>query len=237
MQQDEIQNNKLLILGKLAAGLVHEIRNPLSAIKLNLEYVRMSEVSEDVKTCIEAGIEASERIQTLIETTLDFSRASAAENYPESLNTVAENAASIMLAKANVLNIKIEKYLDPALPFINFNKNKILQVLINLVTNAIEAIGKGGTVKIKTYIEELKGENFVTIEVEDNGSGINEESKEKIFKDFYTEKINGTGLGLGVCRMILEQYNASMSFDTEPGKGTRFYVRFIKPFEGKKNAV
>jgi signal transduction histidine kinase len=226
MTQDDIQNNKLQILGKLAASLAHEIRNPLSAIKLNLEFVKMSDVNDDVKDSVNSCIDAAERIQELIETTLDFSRASLNDSSYQSLNDVVNLAVEIMNTKAKILNIAIEKHLTKELLQIHFNKNKILQVILNLLTNAFEAIERDGIVRIKTYNERSGDENIIVLEVEDTGSGINEENKEKIFKDFYTNKAQGTGLGLSVCKMILDEYNAAISFNSELGKGTRFYVRF-----------
>lgn len=226
MIQNDIQNNKLQILGKLAASLAHEIRNPLSAIKLNLEFVKMSDVNDEVKDSVNSCIDAADRIQELIETTLDFSRSSLNDSSFQSLNDVVNLAAEIMNTKARILNIVVEKNLSIELLHIHFNKNKILQVILNLLTNAFEAIERDGTVIIKTYTEYRDGSNYIVLEVEDTGSGITEENKEKIFNDFYTNKAHGTGLGLSVCKMILDEYKASISFDSEKGKGTRFFVRF-----------
>lgn len=226
MIQDEIQNNKLQILGKLAASLAHEIRNPLSAIKLNLEFVKMSDVNDDVKDSVNSCIDAAERIQELIETTLDFSRSSLNDSSFQSLNDVVNLAVEIMSTKARILNISVEKHLSEKLLHVHFNKNKILQVILNLLTNAFEAIERNGIVRIKTYTERQDSKEIIVLEIEDTGSGITEENKEKIFNDFYTNKAQGTGLGLSVCKMILDEYKASISFDSEMGKGTRFFVRF-----------
>lgn len=226
MIQDEIQNNKLQILGKLAASLAHEIRNPLSAIKLSLEYMKMSEVNPDLVDSIDSCLNATNRIQNLIETTLDFSRATLNDCSRISINEVVDLATEIMLPRANVLNIKIEKILSDNLNTIHFNKNKMLQVILNLITNAIEACSSLGVVKIKTYSESFDKNSYNTLEVEDNGVGISEEDKEKIFSDFYTKKPTGTGLGLSVCKMILDDFDAMIDFRSQLGKGTHFFVRF-----------
>jgi len=226
MIHDDIQNNKLQILGKLAASLAHEIRNPLSAIKLHLEFIKMSDTSDEVKDSINSCIQAAERIQDLVESTLDFSRASLNDSSSQSVNEVVMLAVEVMQAKAKILNINLETNLQKDIPLIYFNKNKILQVLLNLITNAFEAIEKNGIVKIKTYLQNLSGKDFITVEIEDNGSGISDEDKEKIFHDFYTKKSFGTGLGLSVCKMILNEYNAEIDFESKVGKGTKFFVRF-----------
>ncbi len=226
MIHDDIQNNKLQILGKLAASLAHEIRNPLSAIKLHLEFIKMSDMQDEVQESVEACLQATDRIQDLIESTLDFSRSSLNDSSFQSLNDVALLAYDIMNPKAKVLNVRLEKELQENIPNIQFNKNKILQVILNLVTNAFDAVSKHGTVKIKTYDEKIDDKEYLTLEIEDNGHGISEDDKHKIFNDFYTNKSHGTGLGLSVCKMILNDYNADMNFETEPGKGTKFFVRF-----------
>lgn len=223
---NQVQDNKLQILGKLAASLAHEIRNPLSAIKLNLEFVRMSDINDEVRESIISSIEAATRIQTLIETTLDFSRSSMNDCVAQSLNDVVSQALDIMITRAKVLNINIIEQLDPNLPSVYFNKNKILQVVLNLLTNAFEAVEKNGNVFVKTYRSKTNQGAFTVLEIEDTGKGISDENKEKIFNDFYTNKKHGTGLGLSVCKMILEEFNASISFESDTNKGTRFFVRF-----------
>lgn len=232
MMHNEIQDNKLQILGKLAASLAHEIRNPLSAIKLNLDFVSMSDISPELRESITACMEAAQRIQAIVETTLDFSRSTLSDCYMQSLNEVVSLAVEIMNARAKILNIEVITELDQEMPAVYFNKNKILQVVLNLMTNAFEAIGKNGTVNIRTYRETLDGNNFVTLEVRDTGQGISEENKGKIFNDFYTNKKEGTGLGLSVCRSILDEFGAVISFDSRLGEGSRFYVRFNPNING-----
>ncbi|HEX2960348.1 MAG: HAMP domain-containing histidine kinase [Ignavibacteria bacterium] len=232
MMHNEIQDNKLQILGKLAASLAHEIRNPLSAIKLNLDFVSMSDISPEVKESITACMEAAKRIQAIVETTLDFSRSTLSDCFPQSLNEVVTLAVEIMSARAKILNIEVAAELETDLPKIYFNKNKILQVVLNLMTNAFEAIEKNGKVSLKTYRETMDGNNFVTLEVQDTGKGISEENKEMIFNDFYTNKKEGTGLGLSVCRSILDEFGATISFTSSLGEGSRFYVRFNPNING-----
>lgn len=229
---NDIQENKLQILGKLAASLAHEIRNPLSAIKLNLDFVNMSDISDEIKESIGSCIEATRRIQALIETTLDFSRSTHNDCFPQALNDVVNLAIEIMSAKAKILNITVINKPDSNLPLLYFNKNKVLQVILNLMTNSFEAIEKKGTVRIKTYQEFIEGNKWVTLEIQDTGSGISEESKEKIFNDFYTNKENGTGLGLSVCKMILDEFDATINFESQLGEGTRFFVRFNPNING-----
>lgn len=231
MFEDELQNNKLQILGKLAATLVHEIRNPLSAVKLNLDFIKLSsgELPSEINQSVNSCLEAAYRMQSLVENLLGFSRKATNCDERNSLNSVADIAVSIMQNNAKIYNIRIEKKFDYELEDLVFDKNKILQVILNLITNALEASSPGCIIKVKTYSEKTGADSRYVLEVEDNGAGIKEEDKHKIFGDFYTGKQNGTGLGLSVCKMILEEYRALLSFESSFGVGTRFFVKFNIP--------
>lgn len=228
MFDDQIQNNKLQILGKLTASLVHEIRNPLSAIQLNLDYLKMlnSELPEDARNSVSDCHEALQRIQSLIEMLLEFSRKPASEINRNSLNDVTNEAIEIMKETARFKNVIIEKELSDKIEDFTVPKNKILQVMLNLITNGIDSCTKDGKLCIRTYHECINGNQIVYWEVRDNGVGISEENKKKIFTDFFTNKKNGTGLGLSVCRMLLEEYNAQLDFESELNKGSRFFIKF-----------
>ncbi len=224
---DDIHNNKLKLLGKLAAGLTHEIRNPLSALKLNLEYLNMSieNFSEEDAECIKASMDAVERIQTLVDNTLAFSRKPKDDYGIFTLNYIIKQAVQMVQSTANRKNIKIETSFNSKIPKLKFNKDKILQVVVNLLSNAIEASSKNSNVAISTYFSE---NNDPVIEVRDEGIGIKEIDKEKVFSDFYTNKENGTGLGLSVCKQLLAEHGASIAFESEHKKGTKFFVVFPK---------
>lgn len=221
----EIQNNKLIILGKLVAGITHEIRNPLSAIELELESINLSdkklepEIAESLKACKEA----TERIKNIIENTLDFSRRETRGAAAHSLNGIAEQTLALLSAAARKTNVTLITRFGKNIPNIIINKNKILQVTINLVNNGIEACSKGGTVKIHTSV---KKDGAVKLEVIDNGVGIRKENFDQIFSDFYTNKKGGTGLGLSVCKAIIEDQKASIKFTSKLGEGSRFTIEF-----------
>ena len=225
MADDNIQDNKLQILGKLTASLIHEIRNPLSAIKLNLDYLKMienelpAEAIESVDYCKDALL----RIQYLVDNVLSFSRKNLNGFKLCSVNEITESAVSIMKYDAERRNVQIKTELDESIPEANFDKGRLLQVFLNLITNSIESCLNGGNIIIKTYRDT--NEQFAW-EINDTGMGISDENKDKIFTDFYTNKEKGTGLGLSVCKMILKEYNADISFESTVGKGTKFFIKF-----------
>lgn len=231
--QNQIQNNKLQILGKLSAGLTHEIRNPLSALRLNLDYLSISseEYSEDAQEAIRASLEAVERISTMIESVLEFSRKATSERSMHNLNDVISTGVGIMSPAAAMKAVLITTDLNKKLPDSQFNRNKVLQVLINLLTNSIEACDKGGKVKVKSSIDE----GWLKIHVQDDGCGIEDCNKEKIFSDFYTNKRTGTGLGLSVSRSIIEEQGGTITYKSAPQKGTTFYVSLPIKINEEKN--
>jgi signal transduction histidine kinase len=224
-----IQNNKLQILGKLTASLFHEVRNPLSAVKLNLDYMKMfkEELPKEVNESLDDCYEALTRIQVMIDQMLGFTRKNQLENEKKiNVNKITEDAVALVSYRSKKHNVTIDKIFDENIPEIYFDDNKILQVFLNLITNAVDSVDEKGKIIVRSY--QKKSDNKVDVfwEVEDNGVGISEENKSKIFEDFYTNKKHGTGLGLSVCKMILDEYGAEISFESELGKGTKFIIHF-----------
>jgi two-component system, NtrC family, sensor kinase len=224
----DVLNNKLQILGKLSASLIHEIRNPLSVIKLNLDYLSMldEKMSDEVTESISACSEATERLLFLVENFSDFSKKHNLDTEICSINDVTKLAVNIMQVNATRINMYIDTELQDDLPSIYFQKDKLLQVFINLINNAIEAENKKETIFVRTYLDDTKNGSKIFWEVEDNGKGIKENQRDKIFQDFYTSKKKGTGLGLSVCKTLLKEYNAEIDFKSKPGLGTKFFIQF-----------
>ncbi len=225
---NEIQNNKLQLLGKLAASLVHEIRNPLSAIRLNVEYISIDKetLTTDQIECLDSSKEAIERIQNIIENVLELSRRGAADYETHSLNDVVLSGIKIMNPFAETKSIFLKLELAHDLPHFQFNRNRVLQIIVNLITNAIEASQKGDNIKIITHLEKNGAEHKAVLSVQDVGHGIDESHQHKIFSDFFTNKSSGTGIGLSVCKSIMEEHGGEISFTSEPGTGSVFFVKF-----------
>jgi signal transduction histidine kinase len=228
MSNTDILNNKLQLLGKLSASLIHEIRNPLFALKLNLDYLSTmrSQVSDDTAESIQSCSEATDRMMFLIQNFSDFSKKHNLETELCSINDVTQIAVNIMQSNACRINMYIETELQPNLPSIYFQKDKLLQVFLNLITNAVEAENSRNTIFVRSYLDEDNGAKVLYWEVEDNGIGITEDNKEKIFEDFYTSKKQGTGLGLSVCKKLLNEFNAEIDFKSTYGQGSKFFIKF-----------
>jgi len=162
----------------------------------------------------------------LIQNFSDFSKKHSLETELCSINDVTQIAVNIMQSNACRINMYIETELQPNLPSIYFPKDKLLQVFLNLITNAIEAENCKNTIFVRSYLDDRDDKRIIYWEVEDNGVGIKDEHKEKIFEDFYTSKKQGTGLGLSVCKKLLNEFNAEIEFKSTYGQGSKFFIKF-----------
>ena len=236
MVNENIQRNKLHVLGKLTASLIHDIRNPLSAIKLNLELLQMiqNELPDEANESVEASLDALKRIQSLVDDVLTFSRKNRSEQKLHSINAITQNALEILQGEERKFNVTVIKNLDENLPLGYFDKSKLLQVFLNLITNALEACKSGDRIVIRTYQDE---DFYLIWEIEDSGEGIGEENIEKIFSDFYTSKEKGTGLGLSVCKLLLKEYQADLLVKSKVGEGSVFTIRFNPNLMQVKDAI
>jgi len=228
MQGDQTHRNKLEIIGQLTASLVHEVRNSLSALKMNLDYLDMmsEELPSDANDSVKLSKEAAERINELVTNLLRFSKKG---DYVESisLNDLVFETIKMIKFKAKNKGIEIYSRIEADIPNINITKNKLLQVLVNLITNAIEACNRGQEIEVSTYNLNEK----VVCEISDNGIGIKEDNLVKIFDEFYTNKAEGTGLGLHVCKEIIEEFEAEIKCESTYGNGAIFFLIFPPAIE------
>lgn len=224
----EIDTNKLEIVGKLSASMFHEIRNHLSVFKLNLDYLNLSKDSlpEDITDSINMLSEISDKMNHLLNSVLYLSKKSNDDFEIGSLNEVIDFAINMISSRANQNNIHIIKELEVDEPYLNINRSKILQVILNLLSNAFDASHPNTNIYVRTKRIGTFEEPLYLFEVADIGIGIHEEDKEKIFDDFFTLKKSGTGLGLGICKKIIEEHDADISFESEISKGSIFRVIF-----------
>ena len=221
---DKVHNNKLQLLGKLAASLSHEIKNPLSVLKLNLDYLKLSKENFDEETneCIDASLEAADIINQLIYNTLEFSRKNKDPFEDCNINSIIDKSINITKGLANKKNVSFALNLDENLADIKGNETNILQVFINIISNGIEASNVNTVITINSYQNNGK----IYAEVVDEGIGIKEEHLDKIFDEFFTSKENGTGLGLSVCKTILDEHNAKYHLCNNNNCGTKFKIEF-----------
>ena len=224
-QQELIRNERLAATGKLTAQLAHEINNPIHNIQslLKTSLSRLPQEARGRELIIVAFDEVN-RMSRLTRQMLDIYRSSFVEVrlQPTSLNEVLQEVIAFTQEELVNSGIAVNSAIDPQLPLVQGSKDKLKQVLLNIVANARDAMPGGGTLSITAKPEC----GFVNIEIGDTGVGIPAENLGRIFDAFFTtkEKVSGVGLGLSVCHGIVSQHDGKISVRSKPGEGSTFIV-------------
>ena len=213
-----IQAERLATAGKMSASFAHEIRNPLSSMRMLTQMLMQKpEMSEERhQQSIRYILEEIERVDTIVKGLMDFARPSSLDLKQQPLAPILQ--AVLALMEANLAHHKIQLVLDvlPETPEIQFDSDKLKQAFMNVVLNAMEAMPQGGVLKVSTFTEN----DSVCIKVVDTGVGIPAEDLEHLFEPFFTKKTRGTGLGLANVKRILEEHGGTVEIDSTPGEGT-----------------
>ena len=215
----------LSVIGELAAGTVHEIKNPLTVIKGFIQLIQSNHDKSvgDYKTYFEMVIKETERIEKILSEYLMLARSQKTNFKKLDLNKVISDIWGLIESYAASNRINASMSLSPSLPEIFGDAEQIKQVIINIAKNACDAICDGGIVKIKTYINN---QGRVCVDIEDNGNGIPEAALTKIFNPFFTTKDHGTGLGLAISNRIMADHNGEILVKSQTSKGTVFTLTF-----------
>jgi two-component system NtrC family sensor kinase len=221
-QAQLIQSEKLSSLGKMAAGVAHEINNPLTSILIN-SHLLAEKLGKDDRYSenLELIIEQTTRCNTIVSDLLHFSRQTQAIKELVDVNHVIEKVLLLLKNQILLRNVKVKTYLDKNLAKIVIDKNKIEQVFTNVTLNALDAMpeNNGGGLSIESKIS--KDDRYVEIKFQDDGCGIPKECIGKVFDPFFTTKgTKGTGLGLSVTYGIVQQHGGKIDLQSEEGKGT-----------------
>lgn len=215
---------RLSSLGELTAGVAHELRNPLSGIKINTQILsRKKDLSAAERRILKSTQEGIEKIQKIVDDMLNFARPKAANFKAERINELIAHCLNIIQDKIRRTNISLIFEKEENLPSLFIDAHQIQQVLINLMLNALQAMEKGGTLTIRSARQDNDG---VKIEVRDTGVGIPKEHLKKIFDPFFTTKSEGTGLGLSISLKILQSHGATLEVQSVVGSGSVFTIHF-----------
>jgi two-component system NtrC family sensor kinase len=217
-------NEKMAELGRLAAGMVHELNTPLSVVISATQLIlREEELSEFVREMVERINLEAQRLSVYAKGVLSFARDD--EQLSETdVNAVLTDVVGFLRYEAQKRSIKIVEDLDFHLAPISVSGNRLKQILINIIMNALHAMRDGGTLTLRT----LAGEGVVEIQIGDTGSGIPDEIMTRIFEPFFTTKEvgEGTGLGLYVTRKLVEHFSGTIGVNSTVGEGTTFFLKF-----------
>jgi signal transduction histidine kinase len=218
--------DRLASLGTLTAGLAHEIRNPLVAIKTFLQLLPEKFDDEEFRNYfLTVASGEVERISSLITELLDFSRPSEPQLREENINEIIDKMITLITTETKKKNLRITKQFGENLPLIQVDKDQIKQVFLNILLNAVQATPENGEILIASRsFAKNPEETLLQIEIRDTGPGIPPQELEHIFTPFYTTKTQGSGLGLSISHQIVEEHHGYIEVQSQIGSGTAFTV-------------
>ncbi len=229
LQRAARQSEKLAALGTLAAGLAHELNNPIGIIASRIDLMLMEAEGRNLPTGVREDLQVlhrnARRVARIAQGLLSFARQSPGQRGPVDLNRVVEDMLLLAGKQMTKEGIRINTTLDRALPLVLGDANALEQVILNLMTNSREAMVDGGEIRIETGLSPERS-GWVRLVVADTGPGISPEELPKIFDPFYTTKPEGTGLGLSVSFGIIRDHQGTVDVQSGPGRGTTFILSF-----------
>lgn len=213
-------------LATLAGGLAHEIRNPLSTIRMNLELLAedLNELDNGNARRMLNRVEKVQReclnLEDVLNEFLQFAKAGQLQLTRSSLNDVVDDFMTFLAPQAEEQHVELRAHLDANLPPVRLDTALLKQALSNLARNALQAMPSGGTLEFLTMMRD----NEVALEVIDTGEGMTPRTVEQMFQAFFSTRSGGSGLGLPTVRRIIEAHGGTVACDSEPGRGTRFTI-------------
>jgi signal transduction histidine kinase len=217
-----VRSERLAAIGQLASGVGHELRNPLAAIKNAIFYVRRKLAKSELPATEPKVLEFLDIIDKEVDSAnkvisdlLGFSRIAKPAVSPVNIGGIIEDAIQHVPLPEN---IRLSRDIDPSLPLVMVDADQIRQVFVNIILNAVEAMPEGGHLEIRAKSQD----QFVAVEFTDSGGGIPESIIDKIFDPLFTTKAKGIGLGLAMCKSILERHGGNIRVKSEEGKGSTF---------------
>ena len=229
LNEQLVRTEKLAAMGTLAAGVAHEVNNPLASISSLVQMLQTNQnLDDETKETLRLMQTQITRITQVTRDMLDFARVRPAARHAIHVNKILEASLRLASFDKNFQKLRLKKNLDKNAPPISADFDQLQQVFLNLLLNARDAMPAGGEVEIKSHFEPQKNE--ISIEITDTGAGIAPENLKQIFDPFFTTKPTGkgTGLGLAVCYGIVTAHGGKIEVQPNNGKGTRFVISFPK---------
>lgn len=229
------QNEKLAALGTMAAGIAHEVNNPLGVMTTRIEVMLLDAKDQQLPGQVLEDLavlhRASQRVARIAASLRSFARQTPGQRVPLDLNAVVEESVQLLQKPMAADNVQIVASLDRRLPPILGDVTTLGQVLMNMLTNAREAMPHGGHIRLETGPATRPG--WIRLLIADTGTGMSAEEMAKIFDPFFTTKSNGTGLGLSVTYGIIQEHGGTVDVQSQPGAGTTFVISLpaLRPAE------
>lgn len=219
--QQMARAEQLAALGQVAAGLTHEIKNPLAGVLAALELMRDDETSEK-REVYEQILSEIRRVTTTVELLLRLAKPQPPQRTSVDLSKVSKEVSSLFSARLRRQGVALELDIADQVPSLLLDHGLMVQLLVNLLTNALQATDRGGAIKV--LVAPFPKDDGVALAVADTGQGIDPDHLDHIFTPFFTTKEEGTGLGMAICKQIVEQHGGTISVESVVGKGTRVLV-------------
>jgi len=222
-QEMLLQQEKLGSVGKLAAGVAHEINNPLTAVLTN-SMLLLEELTEDdpMYEDLKGIADETLRCREIVRGLLEFARQDVPAKVESDLNKVVSSVVSLVRKQFSFKDITINQDLADNLPKVNIDKDQFQQVIVNMLINAMEAIERNGEIQVETSYDEPG--HTIRLKIKDTGHGLPEEARLRLFDPFFTTKDTGTGLGLSISHGVIQRHGGSISFESQVGMGTTFTI-------------
>jgi signal transduction histidine kinase len=220
-----VQAEKLASIGRLSAGIAHEIRNALTSVKLNIQKLVQSDRLDDIeKEHLSISQEGIGQMEKFIKELLDFTRVFELNLDRFSLEQILEASIKTLADTLELKKVVLEKSYKKGLPQVLVDADKLKQVFLNILRNSYEAVEEKGKINISLSLLKEKSGSKIRVYISDNGSGIPEDDRETVFEPFYTTKASGIGLGLPIARKIIEQHRGTIRVKKNVAKGTSFEI-------------
>jgi signal transduction histidine kinase len=224
MQKAMMLQEKMASIGRLSAGVAHEINNPLTTILTTAMLLQEDlDCDDPLYEELKAISDETLRCRKIVKGLLDFARQNKPEKKLNDINAIVSESVMLTKKQAAFTDVTVAPKLTADIPLLRVDKGQIQQALINLIINAAEASRAGDTVEVTTHLNRI--DCMAEVEVRDNGTGMSEETVARIFDPFFTLKEDGNGLGLAITHGIIEQHGGAIEVDSVPDQGTRFIVR------------
>jgi signal transduction histidine kinase len=226
------RSDRLAALGTLAAGLAHEIKNPLASLRTFTRIIpRKFEDPRFRETFMRVVPHELERINGIVEQLLELARPSRLQPAPTAIPVLLDRVLELYANEVDTKQIVVAREYARDVPSVGADQDRLYEAFVNLVSNALEAMAPGGRLTVRTGWHRGAeaeaggvGRRRVRVEIEDSGSGISPSEADKVFDPFFTTKAAGTGLGLALTHKIIEDHGGSIGFRSAPGVGTTFTV-------------
>lgn len=225
----KLEREKNLMLAEMAPVFAHEIRNPLGSLKGAAQYLKTEAATDEQQKLFDVIIEEVNRLNAVANQFLTYASPYTFKPVPTNINTLIRKAISIIAAHERLGNIIIIQELSDELPAVKIDEPLLMQVILNIALNAIEAMSGEGVLTFQTSHVENDADHFVSIEIRDTGQGMDKKTVKNIFKPFFTTKERGVGLGLAICQKIVQNHGGLIQVKSMPGEGASFFIRLNVP--------